>query len=69
MRSADSARRLQTRAGAGLREADFMPEIADLADNLQDGEFKRRFGGVGAPAYNRVAQDIERRVAACPLYQ
>jgi hypothetical protein len=68
-RSPDSARRLQQRIAAGARESDLMPEVSDLPEYMREAEFKRRFGGVGAPAYNRMMQDIERRVAACPLYR
>ena len=64
-----SARQLQQRMASGLREPDFMPHAADLPENMPEAEFKRRFGGVGAPAYQRVMDDIERRVAACPLYR
>ena len=64
-----SARGLQRRVTAGVREADLMPETADLPEFMPEAEFKRRFGGVGAPAYQRMMQDIERRVAACPLYR
>jgi hypothetical protein len=46
-----------------------MPAAADLPENMPEAEFKRRFGGVGAPVYQRVMDDIERRVAACPLYR
>ena len=46
-----------------------MPEVADLPEYMPEAEFKRRFGGVGAPPYQRMMQDIERRVAACPLYR
>jgi uncharacterized protein YfiM (DUF2279 family) len=67
--SAASARGLQRRVTAGVREGDLMPEVADLPEFMPEAEFKRRFGGIGAPAYQRMMQDIERRVAACPLYR
>ncbi|MCC6474648.1 MAG: hypothetical protein IT514_12990 [Burkholderiales bacterium] len=69
VRSAHGARRFSERAGARVSEADIMPEITGLADGMPEAEFKRRFGGVGAPAYHRVVQDIEQRVAACALYR
>ena len=69
MRSAASARRLQTRISAGLTEGDMMPDVAGLADNMPKEEFKRRFGGVGAPAHRKVIEDIERRIAGRPLYR
>ena len=68
-RSADGARAFQQRVAAGVREPDMMPEVADLPEFMAEAEFKRRFGGIGAPAYNKLMQDIERRVAACALYR
>ncbi len=38
-----------------------MPEIADLPEYMPEAEFKRRFGGVGAPAYT--ADDAGHRTA------
>jgi hypothetical protein len=67
--SPERARQLQQRVGAGVRESDLMPEIADLPEFMPEAEFKRRFGGVGAHAYRQMMQDIERRVAAAPLYR
>lgn len=67
--SAASARGLQRRVTSGMRESDLMPETADLPEFMPEAEFRRRFGGIGAPAYQRMMQDIERRVAACPLYR
>jgi hypothetical protein len=67
--SAAGARRLQERVAAGLQESDLMPDVAGLPEFMPEAEFKRRFGGVGAPAYQRMMADIERRVAACPLYR
>ena len=46
-----------------------MPRTADLPEFMQEAEFKRRFGGIGAPAYNRMMEDIERRIAALSLYR
>jgi hypothetical protein len=67
--SDESAREIQRRVAAGVRDADVMPGIAGLVDNLTDAEFQRRFGGVGAPAYNTVIEDITRRVLAMGLYK
>ena len=46
-----------------------MPGITGLVDNMPEAEFQRRFGGVGAPAYNNVIEDITRRVLGLPLYK
>ena len=68
-RSTNAARAVQTRVRSGLVEADIMPRSEDLPEGLQEAEFKRRFGGVGAPAYARVIAEIERRIAALALYR
>ena len=62
-------RRLQPFVGNGLREADFMPEWRDLPEFMAEPEFLRRYGGIGAPAYRKMMDSIERRVAALPLYR
>jgi hypothetical protein len=67
--SAASARQLQQHVATGIKETDMMPDASDLPEFMPEAEFKRRYGGIGAPAYQRMMQDIERRVAACPLYR
>lgn len=54
---------------AGVRDADLLPEVKDLPEFMQEVEFNRRYGGIGAPAYTKMMQDIERRIAALPLYR
>jgi hypothetical protein len=64
-----SARALQARMAAGLSDRDVIPETRDLPEFLPEAEFVRRFGGIGAPAYREMIDEIERRVAALPLYR
>lgn len=64
-----AATRLQQRLSAGIREKDIMPATDDLPEFMPEAKFKQRFGGVGAPAYNRMMADIERRIAALALYR
>ena len=61
--------RLQARLAAGVDDHSLMPDVADLPEFLSQAEFTRQFGGVGAAGYLRVLADIERRVAALPLYR
>lgn len=56
------------RAGP-LGDADLAPPLADLPENMREDEFRRRFGGRDSPAYRRMSDEIERRVAALPLYR
>jgi hypothetical protein len=64
-----SARKLQQRLSAGVRERDLMPATEDLPEFMPEGEFKRRFGGIGAPAYKQMMAEIERRIASLALYR
>jgi hypothetical protein len=64
-----TARSLQARVASGLQDADLMPPWRDLPEFLPERVFKQRFGGVDAPAYRQLMQDIERRVAALPVLQ
>lgn len=63
-------RELQQRlaaAGGHVDEAALMPPWRDLPEFLPEPEFVRRFGGVGAPEYQRLLAEIDRRIAALPL--
>jgi hypothetical protein len=64
-----NATALQNHVSERLDEADLMPDVSGLADNMPEAEFTRRFEGVGKPAYEHVIQDIDRRIAACRLYR
>jgi hypothetical protein len=60
---------LQQKLAVGLRENDLMPDTADLPEYMQEAEFKRVFGGVDGPEYRLMMAEIERRIAALPLYR
>jgi len=63
-----SARTLQDVVGQNPHESVYMPDIRSLPENLTSTEFAQRFGGIDAPAYQKIIKEIERRIAACPLY-
>ncbi len=63
------AQKVQRQLTAGLRESDIMPEVKDLPEYMQESEFKRRYGGIGSPAYIKMTNEIERRITALPLYR
>jgi hypothetical protein len=62
-------RRLQAALARGVQESDFMPPSADLPEFMAEAEFRRRYGGVGEPAYEAMVAEIEGRVAALRLYR
>jgi len=47
----------------------FMAEFRDLPEFMAEAEFLRRFGGVGAPAYNETIEEIETRIASTRFFQ
>lgn len=67
--SAAQARAVQDKFAYSLAESDFMAEFRDLPESLEDSDFRRRFGGVGAPAYNTVTEDIENRISSTRFFR
>lgn len=67
--SESSAIRLQNRIERGIDDAALVPNVSGLAENMNDAEFKRRYGGVGGSEYERVVQDIDQRIASSALYR
>lgn len=61
--------RLSAAVSAGLRDTSLLPPIDGLPESMMAEEFQRRFGGVDAPAYKRMADEVERRVAALALFR
>ena len=59
--------RMQERLARGVTDTDLVPPAQDLPEYLGEAEFLRRFGGVGAPAYNALLAEIDRRIEALPL--
>jgi hypothetical protein len=63
-----SARAMQERIVNGFRVEDFVPPAADLPEGITDAELQSRYGGVGGEGYNRLAEEIERRISFCAAY-
>ena len=62
-----SPAQMQAALADGVRDADLLPRVDDLPEFMSQPEFLRRFGGVGAPAYNVLLAEIDRRIAALAL--
>jgi len=60
---------VQQLLASGAQERDLMPRVDDLPENMTAREFKQRFKEIGSPAFNRLKQQIEQRIAACRLYR
>jgi hypothetical protein len=64
-----SAAALQERLAAGVKIDDLFPHAADLPEDIPLPELQARYGGVGGARFREVADEIERRVAACAAYR
>jgi hypothetical protein len=64
-----TARKLQAKLGNGLRKQDILPATADLPPFMSADEFKRRFDSVDSKEYKKIMAEIDRRIAALPLYR
>lgn len=65
----ESALKLQRQVAAGIRDSDILPRVVDLPEFMPETEFRERFGGIDSPAYKRMMDEIERRIAVMPLYR
>lgn len=65
---AQDSERLDAAIQRNLPESEIAPSLAALPEFLHAAEFRRRFGQPGSPAYRQMLAEIERRVAALPLY-
>lgn len=66
---AQAPAQMLARLAAGVKEGDLFPDISDLPEFLPEGEFRRRYGRVGSPAYLAEMARVRERVAAVPLLQ
>jgi uncharacterized membrane protein/uncharacterized protein YfiM (DUF2279 family) len=64
-----NARSMQTRISQGVDIGDFFPSIDGLPEGLTSDEFQSDYGGLGGKETRRLAQEIERRIAACKALQ
>jgi len=67
--SASEAQRVQQALAADTAaEALLLPDLRNLPEFMPAAEFEQRFTSVGSPAWNAVADDIEQRLKALPLF-
>ena len=68
VQSRAAAVELQQRLTGALTETDLIPQLQGLPEALSDHEFKRRYGEIGSPAYQKVVNLIDKRIADSRLY-
>ena len=67
--STASARRLQTALSRPVTEEYLFPRALDLPEGLNEAAFRRRYGDINHPDYDRLITEIDRRIDALPLYR
>lgn len=64
-RNRASARSLQRKILAGVRIADFLPDVHDLPEGISRDDFQEVYGGLGGEETMRIVEEIRRRLATC----
>lgn len=67
--SPESALRIQKLTAEIQDYRDFMPDPRDLPEHMSENVFKKLFESTQSPTYLRLANLIDKRIAAIPLYQ
>lgn len=61
--------RLDHLLSSDFADSALVPILNDLPESMSEREFRRRFGGPGTAGYQKMNDEIERRLNALPLYQ
>ncbi|MDD5275048.1 MAG: hypothetical protein PHR16_03075 [Methylovulum sp.] len=67
--SPETARKIQQAMSQIKSYSDFMPDPRDLPEHMNEAEFKSRYGSPNSPTYQALAQQIDARIAAIPMYR
>jgi hypothetical protein len=65
----DYALRIQRLLAASGDETLFMPPVDRLPEGLQDAEFRLRYEDIDTAAFDRIRNEVERRIEALALYR
>ena len=69
MSSSQQARLLQQRMSGVTKETEYMPRVDHLPEGIMELEFKRIYRDLDSKTYQMAEKEIERRIAACRVYQ
>lgn len=64
-----NAAEFQNLLSVGFKESDYIPDGSDLPEGLTDKDFQIRYGGVQGEGYQKLLDEIDRRIKKCPGYQ
>ena len=64
-----SARKLQQDMAAIKDYTDFMPDPTNLPENMNEFEFKKRYGSIDSDRYRKITKQIDEMIAQTPIYK
>ncbi|MBK8815544.1 MAG: hypothetical protein IPN42_08605 [Methylococcaceae bacterium] len=67
--SPSSARKLQQDMAAIKDYTDFMPDPTNLPENMNEFEFKKRYGSINSDTYRKITKQIDEMIAQTPIYK
>lgn len=68
-RDPKSAHAMQDRVRRGIEVADMLPSLAGLPEGITRDQLQADYGGIGGTETRRLLGEIDRRIAALPLYR
>jgi hypothetical protein len=66
--SSNQAKLVQQQMGSSTTESDFMPNIENLPEGIQELEFKQTYQDLDSASYRMIEAEIERRINLCRIY-
>jgi hypothetical protein len=66
--SSNQAKLIQQHMGSSITESDFMPNIENLPEGIQELEFKQTYQDLDSASYRMIEAEIERRINLCRIY-
>ncbi|HEX9973596.1 MAG TPA: hypothetical protein VGD14_16105 [bacterium] len=66
--SSSQAKLVQQQMGNIAMESDFMPNIENLPEGIQELEFKQTYQDLDSATYRMIEAEIERRINLCRIY-
>jgi hypothetical protein len=68
-RNPKSVHAMQARVRRGIEVADMLPSLAGLPEGITRDQLQADYGGIGGTETRRLLGEIDRRIAALPLYR
>ena len=65
----EGARLVQKALSGPVSEADIFPLVKDFQEGLSEEQFRATYGDRGTPEFNKQIAEMDRRIAAIPLYK